>query len=102
MNALAVDGDNLFMGKFVLSKGRLYMALVAAIDQLCDRVVGNSGNVGVTLPAIDESVNAFVIKLFINVIIPAFAVGIDSADESMPVAHETIFFIRRPGLETEP
>jgi hypothetical protein len=64
--------------------------------------MGNSGNVGVTLPAIDESVNAFVIKLLINVIIPAFAVLIDSADESMPVAHETIFFIRRLGLGTEP
>ena len=78
------------------------MALVRTVDQLGYRIVGNSGNVGVTLAAIDEPVNAFVIKLFVNVIIPAFAVLIDSADESMPVAHKAIFFISRLGLGTEP
>ena len=77
------------------------MALVPTIDQLSYRVVGNPGNVSMTLPAIDESVDTFVIKGFINIIIPAFAVGIDSADESMPVAHKAIFFIRCLRLGTE-
>ena len=77
------------------------MALVRTIDYLFYRVVRNPGNVGMTVPALDESVNTFVIKDFINIIIPSFAVFIDSANESMSVAHEAIFFIRRIGLGTE-
>ena len=78
------------------------MALVPTIDQLGDRIMGDPGNVGMALPAVDQSMNAFVVKLCIDVIIPAFAVFIDSADESMSVAHEAIFFIRRLGLRAEP
>ena len=78
------------------------MALVGAIDQLGDRIVGDSGNIGMTLPAVDQPVNAFVVKLCIDVVIPALSVFIDSADESMPVAHETIFFVRRLSLRAEP
>ena len=77
------------------------MALVGTIDDLCYRIVRNPGDVGVTLPALDKSVNTFVIKGFINIIIPAFAVLIDSANESMSVAHEAVFFIRRLGMGTE-
>jgi len=77
------------------------MALVRTIDDLCYRIVRNPGNVGMTVPALDDSVNTFVIKNFINIIIPSFAVFIDSANESMSVAHEAIFFIRRIGLGTE-
>ena len=63
------------------------MALVRTIDQLGYRIVGNPGNVGMTLAAIDEPVNTCVVKLFIDVIVPSFAVFIDSTNESMSMAH---------------
>ncbi len=55
------------------------MALIGAIDVLGDRIVRNFGNVGVTVTAFDTSVNAVIIKKFIDIIIPALAVFIDSA-----------------------
>ena len=102
VDTLVVEGDNLFMGKFILSKGRLYMALVGAIDQLGDRIVGDSGNIGMTLPAVDQPVNAFVVKLCIDVVIPALSVFIDSADESMSMTHQAIFYIRSFSPGTKP
>ena len=79
------------------------MAQGRTIDYLCYRIVGNPGDIGMALPALDESVDAFVVKEFINVIIPPFAVFIDSANEPMFVAHKAIFYIRRfgPGAERQ-
>ena len=73
------------------------MALVAAIDFLSNRIVGNLGNISMTVRAFDTSVNAMVVKDFINIIIPAFAVFIDSSHLSMFVAQKAVVFISRFG-----
>jgi len=73
------------------------MALIGAIDFFGNRIVRNSGNVSMTVTAFDTSVNAMVVKCFINIIIPSPAVFIDSSHLSMFVAQETFIFISRFG-----
>ena len=58
MGAAIENPHDLFMGKLVLRKGRFDMALGSAIDFLGDWVVGDFGNVGVTVFTIDGLVNA--------------------------------------------
>jgi hypothetical protein len=98
---VVVNVDDLFMGKFFLSKRRFDMALIAAIDFFRNRIVGNFGNVSMTVRACDASVNAVVVKDFINIIIPAPAVFIDSSHLAMFVAQEAFIFVGRfsPGAE---
>ena len=76
------------------------MAQIRAIDLLRDGIVGNFGNVGMTVTAFDGSVNASIINCFINIIIPPPAVFIDAADKAVFVAHQAVFFIGCFGLGT--
>lgn len=85
------------MRKFFLRKRRFYMALIAAIDVLRNRIVRDSLNVGMTVAAFDTAVDTMIIQKFINIIIPALAVLIDSSAVAVFVAHEAIIFISRPG-----
>jgi hypothetical protein len=62
VGTVVVNVDNLFMGKFFLSKRRFDMALIGAIDFFDNRIVGNFGNVGMTITAFDTAVNAMVVK----------------------------------------
>jgi hypothetical protein len=93
VDTLVVNADDFIMGKFFLRKRRFDMALIAAIDALSDRIVGDSGNVSVTVPAFDTPVNAVIIKDLINIIIPALAIFTDSAQQAVFVAYEAIKFI---------
>jgi hypothetical protein len=97
VGTLVVDTDDFFMGKFILSKRGFDMALVGTIDLLRNRIVGNFGNVSMAVTAFDISVNAVIIKKFIDIIIPALAVSIDSSHRSVFMAHEAVIFISRFG-----
>ncbi len=69
------------------------MALIGAIDDLGDWIVRNFSNVVMTVTAFNFSVNALTVNRFINMVIPSFAIFIDSAAKSMFVAHEAVIFI---------
>ena len=101
VSTVVVNIDDLFMGKIFLRKRRFDMALIAAIDFLGNRIVGNFSNVSMTVRAFDTSVNAMVVKNFINIIIPSSAVFIDSSHLSMFVAQEAFIFISRFGRGAE-
>ncbi|MBA4369253.1 MAG: hypothetical protein C0403_16625 [Desulfobacterium sp.] len=93
MNALVEYPDNFFMGKGFLGKGWLYVALGCAIDFLGDRIMRYLGNASMAIAAFDFAVHTVTIAEFINVIIPALAVFIDSAYGPVLVTHKTVIFI---------
>jgi hypothetical protein len=101
VGTVVVNADDFFVGKFILSKRRFDMALIGAIDFFGNRIVWNSGNVSMTVTAFDTSVNAMVVKDFINIIIPAPAVFIDSSHLSMFMAQKAVVFVGcfGPGAE---
>ena len=99
VNTLVVNADDFIMGKFFLSKRRFDVALSPAIDALGNRIVRDPVNVSVAVPAFDVSMNAVIIKDFIDIIIPALAVFIDSAQQTVFVADEAIKFIGGFGPE---
>jgi hypothetical protein len=93
VGALVIKIDNFLMRKFFLGKRRLDMALIGAINDFGDWFVRNFGDVEMTVTAFNIAVDAFIVNAFIDIIIPSPAVFIDSAAESMFVAHETVVFI---------
>ena len=74
------------------------MALIGAIDDFGDGIVGNFSYIAMAVPAFNFPVNTLTINGFINMVIPSLAVFIDSAAISMFVAHETVVFIGSVGL----
>jgi hypothetical protein len=50
-----------------------------------------------TVTAFDTAVDTMIIQKFINIIIPALAVFIDSSAVAVFMAHEAVIFISRPG-----
>ena len=101
MGTLVIEIDNFLMGKFFLGKRRFYVALIGAIDNFGDGVVRNFSNIGMTVTAFNIPMNAVVVNCFINIIVPFLAIFIDSADESMFVAHEAVILIGSVCLGTE-
>ena len=71
------------------------MALSRTIYFLFDRVMRKLGDIGVAVLAGDISVNAFLIFIFINMIIDSLAVFINSTGKAVFVADETGFFIKK-------
>ena len=69
------------------------MAQIRTIDSLRHRIMRNFSNVSMTVTAFDAPVNTLIVKCFIYIIIPSFAIFIDSADKAVFVAHEAIFFV---------
>ena len=69
------------------------MALIGAVDRLGHRFVGNLGDVGMAVAALNIAVNAVIVNAFIDIIIPALAVFVDSAGQTIFVAHEAVVFI---------
>jgi len=61
MGTAIVNPHDFFMGKLVLGKGRLNMALGCAVDFLGNRVVGDFGDVSVAVITIDGLVNALAV-----------------------------------------
>ena len=76
------------------------MTLGGTIDFFFDRVMRKFGDIGVAVLAGDISVNAFLIFIFINMIIDSLAVFINSTGKAVFVAHQTGFFFIGLGLET--
>ena len=101
VGAVVVNADDFFVGKFILRKRGLDMALVGTTDLLRNRIVWDFGNVSMAVTAFDTSVNTMIIKKFIDIIIPALAVCIDSSHRSVFMAHEAVIFIGcfGPGAE---
>ena len=69
------------------------MAEISTVDLLGYGVVRNLFDIVMTFPAGDSSVNGFVINSRINVVVDLVAVLIDSAEESILMAHETIVLV---------
>ena len=74
------------------------MAQISTVDLFRYRIMRNLLDVVVTFPAGDSSVNGFIINSRIDVVIELVAVLIDSAKESIFMAHETIVLVGRLGL----
>jgi len=82
------------MGKVFLGKRRLDVTLIGAINLLGHRIMGQFFNVGMAVSAGDVSVNTFCVHMSVNIIIYPLAIFIDPADETVFMAHETVFFVR--------
>ena len=73
------------------------MALITTVDLFCYWIMGNLLNIGMTFLAGNGSVNSIFINSLIDVVIDPFAIFINSAKESILMAHETIVFVCRFG-----
>ena len=85
--------DYLLVGKSLFGKGRDHVAQISAVDLFRYWIMRNLLDVGMTFPTGDSSVNGFVINSRIDVVIDFVAVLINSAKESILVAHETIVLV---------
>ena len=85
----------LLVRKFFLRKRRDHMALITTVDLFCYWIMGNLLNIGMTFLAGNGSVNSIFINSLIDVVIDPFAIFINSAKESILMAHEAIIFISR-------
>ena len=77
------------------------MALSGAIDHFGDRVVWDFSYIGMAVTAFNLAVNALIVNCFVNIVIPSFAVFIDSTAVSVFMAHETVVFICSACRKTE-
>ena len=98
--AAVVDFDYLLVGKSLFGKGRDHVAQISTVDLFRYRIMRNLLDVVVTFPAGDSSMNGLVINSRIDVVSDLVAVLINSAKESILMAHETIVLIGslRPGV----
>ena len=70
------------------------MADIGAVDLLCYGIMGQFGDIRVTVSAGNTMMDAFTVNIFTNIIIYSFPVFINSAEKAVFVAHETIFLVR--------
>jgi hypothetical protein len=70
------------------------MADIGAVDLLCYGVMGQFGDIGMTVPAGNTMMDGFAVDMFIDIIIYSFTVFINPAHKSIFVAHKTVFLVR--------
>ena len=93
MDAAVEYFDYLLVGKPLLGKGRDHVAEISTVDLFRYLIMRNLLDVVVTFPAGDSPVNGFVINSRIDVVTDLVAVLINSAKESILMAHETIVLV---------
>jgi hypothetical protein len=93
VNTLVIDLYYFFVGKLLLGERRLYVAHVGTIDFFGHGVMRNFLDVRVTVSARDVSVHTAVITSLVHVIVYPLAAFVNSANETIFMAHQTIFFV---------
>ena len=82
------------MGKVLVGKRRLDMADIGAIDLFCHGSMGQFVNIGMAVPAGNIMMDGLAVDMLIHIIIDPSTVFINSAQKTIFVTHETIFFVR--------
>ena len=98
MDAAVEYFDYLLVGKSLLGKGRDHVAEISTVDLFRYWIMRNLLDVGMTFPTGDSPVNCLVINSRIDIVIDLVAVLINSAKESILMAHETIVLVGSPRL----